>query len=107
MRDGTNNPKNLFANSSVCVNDWIRRLPGMTALILGNCITDAHDHRITANKSSPHRLNSFYKTLYSFIPVRLDSLWDRLKCVIEVVSILKSLHQDIIVGLQDNDFPEK
>merc|ERR1719490_668316 len=38
------------------------------------------------------------------LSVRLDPLWDCLDGIIEVVSVLQTLHQDIIRSLQDNYF---
>ena len=39
-------------------------------------------------------------------PVRLYSLWNCLQSVVEVVAILKTLHQDLIRGFQNNDLAE-
>ena len=39
-------------------------------------------------------------------PVGLYSLWDCLESVVEVVAILKTLHQDLIGGFQNNDLAE-
>ena len=39
-------------------------------------------------------------------PVGLYSLWNCLQSVVEVVAILKTLHQDLIRGFQNNDLAE-
>ena len=39
-------------------------------------------------------------------PVGLYSLWNSLQSIIEVVAILKTLHQDLIGGFQNNDLAE-
>merc|ERR1719367_2268305 len=53
----------LFANSSMCINYWIR------------CLS-----------------------------ICLDSSWNRLHSIIEVVAVLQTLLQDILRCLQDDDF---
>ena len=40
-------------------------------------------------------------------PVGLYSLWNSLQSIIEVVAILKTLHQDLIGGFQNNNLAEK
>ena len=39
-------------------------------------------------------------------PVCLYSLWNCLESIVEVVAILKTLHQDLIGGFQNNDLAE-
>ena len=45
-------------------------------------------------------------TLQYGTPVGLNPLWNCLQSVVEVVAILKTLHQDLIRGFQNNDLAE-